>query len=89
MRAITRPTIDLPTLTVGPGSKRTAKLAQAWREDPETSLDFPDHWNRPDVRGALYSMHGRVCAFCLSELSRSDRGDVEHFRPKSLVAWIR
>lgn len=84
MRALLRPRIELPTLAGGPGARTAAKHLAARGEDAAASLDFPDHWNRADVRGALYAMHGRVCAFCLSELTRGDRGDVEHFRPKSL-----
>jgi uncharacterized protein (TIGR02646 family) len=44
--------------------------------------------NNPDVRGALYAYHGRVCAYCQRELTDSDRGDVEHFRPKSFYPWL-
>ncbi len=88
MRALLRPRIELPTLAGGPGARTAAKHLAARGEDAAASLDFPDHWNRADVRGALYAMHGRVCAFCLSELTRGDRGDVEHFRPKSLYFWL-
>ena len=38
--------------------------------------------------GALYAMQGRVCAYCEQKLPESDRGDVEHFRPKSLYRWL-
>lgn len=49
-------------------------------------LTFPDYWNRsPDVRGALYAMHGWCCGFCSSFLPLNDRGDVEHFRPKGKI----
>lgn len=54
--------------------------------NPAFKLAFPDHWNRsPDVRGALYAMHGWCCGFCSSFLPLNDRGDVEHFRPKAKV----
>jgi uncharacterized protein (TIGR02646 family) len=46
-------------------------------------LDFPDHWNEMDVRGALLAMHGWTCAYCHRELDQDRRGDVDHFRPKS------
>lgn len=39
-------------------------------------------WNNPDVRGALFGVQSRVCAYCQRELS-DNRGDVEHYRPKS------
>ncbi len=88
MRTLHRPRVELPTLTSGPGARMAAKHLAAWAEDAGASFDFPAHWNHPDVRGALYATHGRVCAFCLSELTRGDRGDVEHFRPKSLYFWL-
>ncbi|MCP4655743.1 MAG: TIGR02646 family protein [bacterium] len=50
-------------------------------------MTFPTHWRRPDVRGALHAMHGRVCAYCQCSLGRS-RGDVEHFRPSSVYWWL-
>lgn len=33
-------------------------------------------------------MHGRACAYCQCGLLREDRGDVEHFRPKSRYSWL-
>lgn len=88
MRRLHRPGVALPTLTTGAGAKKAEKNLAARTEAPDAKLDFPAHWNEPDVRGALYAMHGRVCAFCLSGLTRSDRGDVEHFRPKGLYFWL-
>lgn len=88
MRRIQRPAVALPTLASGAGAIKAARHLADRARDPGAALGFPDHWNEPDVRGALYAMHGRVCAFCLSELTRSDRGDVEHFRPKSLYFWL-
>jgi hypothetical protein len=50
--------------------------------------EFPlGDWNNPDVRGALYAMHGRICAYCGSPAS-DQRGDVEHYRPKSVYPWL-
>lgn len=88
MQRLHRPPVKLPTLTVGAGAKKALKHLEDRTDDPTAELDFPAHWNEPDVRGALYAMHGRICAFCLSELPRGDRGDVEHFRPKSLYFWL-
>jgi len=45
---------------------------------------FPGHWTRPDVRGALVAMQGRICAYCGADISEAGI-DVEHFRPKSNV----
>ncbi len=33
-------------------------------------------------------MHGKACAYCQGQLTPSDRGDVEHFRPKSAYWWL-
>jgi hypothetical protein len=88
VRRLHRPEVKLPTLITGAGARKAAKHLADWSDDPTTDFDFPPHWNEPDVRGALYAMHGGACAFCLSELKRGDRGDVEHFRPKSLYFWL-
>jgi uncharacterized protein (TIGR02646 family) len=84
VRGLHRPGVKLPTLTTGVGARRAAEQAG----DPDERSSFPPHWNASDVRGALRAMHGRVCAYCLSELTRGDRGDVEHFRPKKLYFWL-
>jgi len=88
VRSLRRPEVKLPTLTVGAGANEALRHLKDREADPSVHLDFPAYWNKPDVRGALYAMHGHVCAFCLSELPRGDRGDVEHFRPKSLYFWL-
>lgn len=95
MRQLRRPAVALPTLSdAGKGAAKAASHAQDKAADPSAELKFPDHWNAPDVRGALYAMHGWVCAYCQCALPRNDRGDVEHFRPKDggdeaqpLVYW--
>jgi uncharacterized protein (TIGR02646 family) len=33
-------------------------------------------------------MHGTSCAYCQGLLTAGDRGDVEHFRPKSIYWWL-
>lgn len=83
MRQIHRPAIVPPTLQIeGKGAEQADKHRTAKAVDPDAELTFPEHWNEPDVRGALYAMHGWVCAYCQRELPDNDRGDVEHFRPK-------
>lgn len=37
------------------------------------------------MRGVLYALQWRVCAYCGRSLPGNDRGDVEHFRPKKAV----
>jgi hypothetical protein len=86
MRAVRRTDVAVPTLK---GDGAGAKLARQQEDDrvanPAVKLSFPDHWNNADVRGALYALHGRACAYCGCLLPRNDRGDVEHFRPKGKV----
>lgn len=33
-------------------------------------------------------MQGISCAYCQGELTESDRGDVDHFRPKAIYWWL-
>ena len=82
MRQLRRPKPHLPTL-----HRIETDHGQNWKG---TKSDGPTgaEWRKPDVRGALIAMHGRVCAYCQSELRRGDRGDVDHFRPRSLYRWL-
>ena len=83
MRRLHRPAVVLPTLVgEGKGAKKAEEHQRERAGDPAKELEFPEHWNEADVRGALYAMHGWVCAYCQRELPDNDRGDVEHFRPK-------
>ncbi len=84
MRSIQRARVQVPTLA--PGGKGWNQAAQdmtAKEVDANAELTFPRHWNESDVRGALYAAQGKVCAYCGCHLPRNDRGDVDHFRPKS------
>ena len=95
MRSIRRSPARIPTLYAenGSGRKKANAVrdlfqAQALQVKPNGSINitFPDHWNKADVRGALYAQQGRACAFCGRELPEGDRGDVEHFRPKGKLS---
>ncbi|MEM8960268.1 MAG: hypothetical protein AAGD38_02210 [Acidobacteriota bacterium] len=90
MRTLRRPTVSLPTLrdAAGKGYRAAERHRNAWEESGTTPSSFGSHWNEPDVRGALYAMHGRSCAYCQCALPRNDRGDVEHFRPKAHYWWL-
>src|SRR5215216_234689 len=89
MRKLQRPPVSCPTLgAAGRGGKLAAKQILEEPQHAGAGLSFPAHWNEPDVRGALYAMHGRVCAYCQSNLPQNDAGDVEHFRPKSSYWWL-
>jgi uncharacterized protein (TIGR02646 family) len=89
MRKLRRPPVTPPTLTgEGKGARLARDHATKKRADAAVELTFPDHWNEPDVRGPLYAMHGRVCAYCQCYLPHNDPGDVEHFRPKSRYWWL-
>lgn len=82
----------LPTLTgTGAGATKAASKVTDWETNGNletVTKDFPSHWGNADVRGALYAMHGYACVYCQRELTGSDRGDVEHFRPKSWYWWL-
>ncbi len=83
MRQLQRPNVSLPTLI---------RIANTYKNKlnklPSKGGPPEDRWRHPDVRGALYAMQGDVCAYCQRELSDSDPGDVEHFRPKSKYRWL-
>ena len=84
MRSIRRARARVPTLAPGGvGWGRAAQDLAARKVDGNVELPFPEHWNESDVRGALYAAQGKVCAYCGSHLPRNDRGDIDHFRPKS------
>lgn len=86
MRQVRQTITILPTLSHdGPGWRRARQHESDRTDDPAAILSFSDYWNLPDVRGALYALHGRRCVYCGCNLPRNDRGDVEHFRPKSSV----
>lgn len=89
MRNLRRPRLTPPTLDEGGAGFRAAQRDRKRRDvDAEAGLRFDSrHWNEADVRGALYAMHGPVCAYCQSSLERSV-GDVDHFRPKSAYWWL-
>jgi len=80
MRKLIRPRVSLPTLV----SIRRDFPVTTWGTSEGTA---EAKWNNPDVRGAIYAMHGRVCAYC-QRLASDSRGDVEHYRPKSLYPWL-
>lgn len=83
VRALERPNIQLPTLHgSGKGATQAARDVSARQRDPTADLDFPDHWNKPDVRGALHAMQGFACAYCQRELE-GEQGQVDHVRPKN------
>ncbi|MGB0722016.1 MAG: HNH endonuclease [Gammaproteobacteria bacterium] len=86
MRPIQR--LDGVPPTLGPngsGGRKATRLETAVASNSDANRSFPDHWNKPDVRGHLYASQGHVCAYCGRELPGNDRGDVEHFRPKAKV----
>ena len=81
MRKLQRPSISLPTI-------RSIESQYDITKDKDSGGPPEGKWNNPDVRGALYAMSGRVCAYCQRHAS-DGRGDVEHFRPKSLYRWLQ
>ncbi len=89
MRTLRRPPVVPPTLQAkGKGGRQASRQAVAYAEGKVAKFTFTEHWNEPDVRGALFAFHGRVCAYCQALLPHNDPGDVEHFRPKSSYWWL-
>src|SRR5215813_12709777 len=86
MRFFRKPNIIPITLSsTKAGGITAAGLVATYKIGEVPKFDFPGHWNKPDVRGALIAIQRRTCAYCLSE-RRYDELEVEHFRPKSSVA---
>jgi uncharacterized protein (TIGR02646 family) len=83
MRRLRRPQFPVPTmLDTGPGGKRRLDDRRHFETTGAVPANFPPHWTKPDVRGLLHAMQGRVCAYC----GMGTNGlDVEHFRPKGSV----
>ena len=80
MRRIRHCEVELPTLQ--------RILAGGYELDRIRDEGGPpdSHWTKPDVRGAVHAMNGRVCAFCQRE--PEGRGQVEHFRPRHHYRWL-
>jgi uncharacterized protein (TIGR02646 family) len=92
VKRIRRPNVNLPTLSptgiAGKEATRRETVFQESQKLTDVNTDFSTYWGNADVRGALWAMHGRSCAYCDRELPGNDRGDVEHFRPKSIYWWL-
>lgn len=80
MRALERPALPFPDLR-----RETETLIASYAGSAEF---HSRHWRHPRVLGALFALHGRGCAYCQGPFSASDRGDVDHFRPKSIYWWL-
>lgn len=81
MRRLTRPRVVPPTIV------KINALGDDWKKKV-SKPPSNGKWNQADVRGVLYAMHGRACAYCQKDIS-SLRGDVDHFRPKSIYPWLK
>src|SRR6266404_5036100 len=92
MNRIRRPNVQLPTLQpTGIGGKEATRretLFNTGQSLGDVNTEFATYWGNADVRGALWSMHGRSCVYCDRELPEEHRGDVEPFRPKSIYWWL-
>jgi HNH endonuclease len=92
MKRIRRPNVLLPTLQpTGIGGKEATRRETLFNTSHnlgDVNTEFTTYWGNADVRGALWAMHGRSCVYCDRELPGNDRGDVEHFRPKSIYWWL-
>ncbi len=80
MRRLRRPQFTVPTMAdSGPGGRRRLGDRGEYERTATVPESFPQHWTKPDVKGYLHAMQGRICAYC----GVGTNGlDVEHFRPK-------
>src|SRR4051794_29071570 len=81
MRRLVRPEVNSPTL------REIAGEGDDWKRG-NGPPPGDGRWNRADVRGVLYAMHGRACAYCQKDIFDT-RGDVDHFRPQSIYPWLK
>jgi uncharacterized protein (TIGR02646 family) len=83
MRRFRRLEFDVPTMSpAGPGGLTRQRHIELYSASGVPPVKFPDHWTRPDVRGILLAMQGRVCAYC----GMATKGlDIDHFRPKGPI----
>lgn len=63
----------------GLGGRRRLRDRLEYEQSETIPVSFPSYWARPDVKGLLLAMQGRVCAYCAIGTNGLD---VEHFRPK-------
>jgi uncharacterized protein (TIGR02646 family) len=83
MRRLRRPQYTVPTMAdSGPGGRRRLGDRIEYAQTATAPVVFPSHWTKPDVKGFLYAMQGRICAYCGVDTSGLD---VEHFRPKGAI----
>ena len=84
MRRLRRPRYTVPTMDEnGPGGRRLLNDRLEYARTGTVPESFPPLWTRPDVKGLLLAMQGRICAYCAI---RTNGLDVEHFRPKRAIA---
>lgn len=83
MRHLRRPGYQVPTLEEnGPAGKRRLSDRSEYDRTGISPKSFQEYWKRPDVKGLLLAMQGRICAYCSV---RSSGLDVDHFRPKGPI----
>lgn len=66
----------------GPGGRRRLGDRLEYEQAAAVPTTFPAHWTKPDVKGLLLAMQGRICAYC--DIATNGL-DVEHFRPKGAI----
>src|SRR5262245_16847403 len=86
MRQLRRPSVVVSTLGPnGAGGKKRAAQILEFERDGKLPSNCPAHWSEPDVRGVLYAMQWRVCAYCAAYIGEVGL-TVDHFRPHGRVA---
>jgi uncharacterized protein (TIGR02646 family) len=66
----------------GLGGLRRLRDRSEYEQSETIPVSFPSYWARPDVKGLLLAMQGRICAYCAVGTNGLD---VEHFRPKGAI----
>jgi uncharacterized protein (TIGR02646 family) len=83
MRRLRRPQCIVPTLAdSGIAGRQRLNDRQEYEQTGTAPKSFAAHWTKPDVKGLLHAMQGRVCAYCGVGINGLD---VEHFRPKGAI----
>jgi uncharacterized protein (TIGR02646 family) len=80
MRTLRRPQYIVPTMADGGlGGRQRLRDRLEYERTATIPVTFHSYWARPDVKGLLLAMQGRICAYCAVGTNGLD---VDHFRPK-------
>ncbi len=79
---------EVPEILQTKGKEKLAEMCDAF-EKGERKFEFDKEiYGHQKVKQKLYEIHHEKCVFCETKFTHDSRGDVEHFRPKSLYFWL-